>query len=84
MRSRVAVDSQVLQANRQTGKYDPPLILKRDGKPDAHYFRVQIMGKDGEPVASVVYRPTLGRELECWIETDLPLRVSDDPKFMAR
>lgn len=81
MKRRIAVDSRVLQSNHQTRTYAPPIELI-DDEGSAHFYRVDIFDSDGAVVASVVYRPTLERGFDCWVETENDVVGHSEPSAM--
>ncbi len=85
MKRRIAVDSRVLQTNNQTGDYRPPIeLLEGEGlkTTSCHFYRVDIFDNDGAVVASVVYRPTLERGFDCWVETECAVIGHSEPSAM--
>jgi hypothetical protein len=78
MLTRIHVNQHIIKRNRKEGLNDPPLTVK-DYKQNRKAQRVEILGPDGEVVATVVHSPD--KPLSCgarvWIETESEVRTSD-------
>jgi hypothetical protein len=75
VRTRIHVNQHKIKHNRKTGANDPVLTVKTY-KENMYAHEVEIV-KDGEVVATVVYRPE--NPLSCgahvWIETEEEVRT---------
>jgi len=70
MKTVIHVNQHVIKSNRKSGKCEPVLTVKTY-KSNEYAHEVDILDKNGEVVATVVYRPE--KPLSCgahvWIET---------------
>lgn len=74
---RVFVDRLAIDRNRREERNDPPLSVRRGDRVDQAH-RIDILGADGEVVASIVHDPLrpLGSGATVWVETRAELRLS--------
>lgn len=79
MRTIIHVNQHVIRRNSKTGEREPVLTCKTY-KDNRYAHRAEILGSDGEVVATVIYRPD--KPLSCgakvWIETDAEVRLDQD------
>jgi hypothetical protein len=77
MKTIVHVNQHIIKSNRKHNKLDPVLTCKTY-KTNKYANEVKIM-KDGEVVATIVYRPNapLSCGAHCWIETENEVVTGD-------
>jgi len=77
MKQVIHVNQHIIRSNSKTGERNPVLTVKTY-KSNDYAKQVDIMGDDGNVLASVVYSPD--KPLSCgakvWIETQQPLALS--------
>jgi len=77
MKQVIHVNQHIIRSNSKTGERNPVLTVKTY-KSNDYAKQVDIMGDDGNVLASVVYSPD--KPLSCgakvWIETQQPLSLS--------
>ena len=75
MKTIIHVNQHKIKENRKTGNNEPVLTCKTY-KTNKYAHEVNIM-KDGEVVATVVYRPDapLSCGAHCWIETENDVEI---------
>jgi hypothetical protein len=65
MTVRVYVNRFIIESNSRTGKNDPPLAIKRKGRPVKHGHCVKLQGD-----AALIYDPSQTAGARVWIEAD--------------
>jgi hypothetical protein len=77
MKQVIHVNQHIIRSNSKTGERNPVLTVKTY-KSNDYAKQVDIMGDDGNVLASVVYSPD--KPLSCgakvWIETQQPVALS--------
>lgn len=77
MKQIIHVNQHIIRSNSKTGERNPVLTVKTY-KSNDYAKQVDIMGDDGNVLASVVYSPD--KPLSCgakvWIETQQPVSLS--------
>jgi len=77
MKQVIHVNQHIIRSNSKTGERNPVLTVKTY-KSNDYAKQVDIMGDDGNVLASVVYSPDtpLSCGAKVWIETQQPLALS--------
>lgn len=76
MKTIIHVNQHKIRSNQKTGKRDPVITCKTY-KSNQYGSKVEILDKDGEVVATIIYSPD--KPLSCgakvWIETENQINI---------
>jgi hypothetical protein len=80
MITRIHINGQRLRSNRVHARHEP-VITAKSTRFNCYGYRVDILDKDGNVVASVVQsRKPLSCGALVWVETELDIRVHTEEK----
>lgn len=79
MKTIIHINRHIMAKNRKEGRQDPPITVKTY-KDNRYTKRADILDKEGNVVASVVYQPEC--QLSCgavaWVETQLEVQTHEN------